>query len=57
MNCTQWLVECFLKYLDDWERSVNERPGFSKPEKSNRSLSEETIHGLKMTSTRLLSIK
>ena len=57
MNCTQWLVECFLKYLDDWERSVNERPGFSKPEKSNRLLSEETIHGLKMTSTRLLSIK
>ena len=57
MNCTLWLVEYFLKYLDDWERSVNECPGFSKPEKSNMLLSEETMHGLKMTSTRLLSIK
>eukprot|EP00731_Ephydatia_muelleri_P023298 Em0015g881a len=47
----KWLVECFLKYLEDWERSVVGRSGFSLAEKSNMLLSEETLYGLKMTSS------
>ncbi|KAL5506287.1 hypothetical protein EMCRGX_G007900 [Ephydatia muelleri] len=46
----RWLVECFLKYLEDRERSVMGQSGFSLAEKSNMLLSEETLYGLKITS-------
>ena len=45
----QWLEETFLPYLDDWERSVNTRQGFSKAEKKRMMLSTETLLGLRMT--------
>ena len=45
----QWLEETFLSYLDDWERSVNARQGFSKAEKKRMMLSSETLLGLRMT--------
>ena len=49
--CTlQWLRDEFLKHLDDWEKSVEARPEFSKEEKKRMLLSSETRLGLRMTS-------
>ncbi len=45
----QWLEETFLKYLEDWEKSVDARVGFSKAEKNKMMLSAETRLGLKFT--------
>ena len=45
----QWLKETFLGYLSEWEKSVNERPGFSKLAKKAMLLSPETRLGLKTT--------
>ena len=39
----------FLKYLEDWEKSVEARVGFSKAEKQKMLLSAETRLGLKFT--------
>ena len=47
----QWLRDVFLKYLDDWETSVNERPGFTKEQKNLMLLSPATRLGLRMTGT------
>lgn len=47
----QWLRNVFLVYLDDWEKTVNERPGYSKEEKSRMLLSPATRLGLRMTGT------
>lgn len=38
-----------MAYLDNWEKSVNERPEFSKEEKKRMLLSSETRLGLRMT--------
>lgn len=46
----QWLEETFLPYLDDWEKSVNARQGYSRAEKNRMMLSSETLLGLRMTS-------
>ncbi len=45
----QWLEKTFLKYLEDWEKSVDARVGFSKAEKNKMMLSAETRLGLKFT--------
>ena len=44
----QWLRETFLGYLDEWEQSVEKRPGFSKLMKM-MLLSPETLLGLRIT--------
>ena len=51
----QWLEDEFMTYLTDWERSVEEREGFSKTEKGNMLLSHPTRLGLKMTCNLLYS--
>ena len=45
----QWLKDDFIGYLDDWETSVRERPGFSRAEQNNMLLSPETRLGLRTT--------
>ena len=45
----QWLRDEFLVYLDEWEKSVNDRPGFSKEEKNLMLLSPATRLGIRMT--------
>ena len=50
----QWLEETFLPYLDDWEKGVAERKGFTKTERNKMVLSTETLLGLRMTSMFLL---
>ena len=45
----QWLEKEFLPYLDEWERSVNERDGYDDTQKKRMLLSEQTILGLRMT--------
>lgn len=47
----QWIHEEFLAYLDKWEKSVKERPGYSKSQKKRMMLSPETLLGLKITGT------
>ena len=49
MILIQWLEEKFLGYLAEWERSVNERKGFTDAEKVSMLLSRETIEGLQIT--------
>ena len=48
-HCLQWLLEEFLPYLDSWETSVMERPGFTDVEKKKMLLSQPTLDGLRMT--------
>jgi len=43
------MKEVFLKYLDDWEKQVKERPGFSKEQKNLMLISQETRLGLRIT--------
>ena len=50
----QWLEEEFLPYLDRWERSVQEREGFSVAEQNKMLLSTETRLGLKFTGSSVL---
>ena len=45
----QWLEEQFLGFLADWEKSVEDRKGFSKAERQKMLLSPETRLGLRMT--------
>ncbi|KAL5489473.1 hypothetical protein EMCRGX_G018567 [Ephydatia muelleri] len=45
----KWLENDFLKYLDNWESSVSNRPGFSKAQKQTMMLSAATRYGLRMT--------
>ena len=45
----QWLEEEFLPYLDQWEKSVEAREGFTKTQKKQMLLSSETHLGLRMT--------
>lgn len=45
----QWLQNDFMGYLDNWEKAVKEREGFSDQEKKKMLLSAETLEGLRMT--------
>lgn len=47
----QWLEETFLPYLDKWEKSVLAREGFDDSERKRMLLSQETLDGIRMTST------
>ena len=56
----QWLEEKFLPYLDEWKKSVDQWPGFSKAEKKRMLLSAETLLGIRMTGdnyTAVISVK
>jgi hypothetical protein len=45
-----WLVNVFLKYLDDWKQSTLDRQGnFSPDERGKMFLSLQTYEGLKMS--------
>jgi hypothetical protein len=39
----------FLRYLEEWDKSVVEREGFSNNEKKKMTLSQVTLEGLRMT--------
>ena len=43
----QWLKDDFLKYLEEWEKSVERRDGFTKEEKQRMLLSAETRLGFR----------
>ena len=45
----QWLEDEFLPFLDAWEKSVEEREGFTDAEKNRMKLSTETLLGLRIT--------
>ncbi len=49
-NHCQWLENYFLKYLDDWEASVERRSGFSAAQKLKMQISQETLLGIRITS-------
>ena len=45
----QWLKQEFLPFLDNWEKSVQGREGFTDTEKKRMLLSDQTTLGLRMT--------
>ena len=45
----QWLESDFLGYLDEWDKSVKSRPGFTLAEQKQMRLSDETLAGLRVT--------
>ena len=47
----QWLETDFLGYLEEWQKTVEERKGFTASEKKTMLLSDETATGLKLTGT------
>ena len=38
-----------MPYLDDWEKNVNERAGYTDEQKQRMLLSQQTMLGLRMT--------
>ena len=45
-----WLQNVFLKYFEDWQTSIEQRPGtFSRNTKGNMFVSWQTYEGLKIT--------
>ena len=54
---SQWLENDFLKYLDNGESSVSNRPGFSKAQKQTMMLSAATRYGLRMTGMFIIHTK
>ena len=50
----QWLKEGFLRYLDNWETSVNSRVGFTTVQRNMMMLSQQTLEGLKITGMHVL---
>ena len=45
----QWLEQEFIPYLDEWEKSVEDREGFSNLAKKQMLLSPATLLGIRMT--------
>ena len=45
----QWLQDCFLGYIQEWQSSIDSREGFTKGQKQMMCLARETVDGLKMT--------
>lgn len=44
------VVTCIVAgYLDEWDRSVNEREGFTPADTKKMRLSDETLEGLRVT--------
>ena len=52
----QWLKERFLLYLNDWEKGVYTRSGFSRVDQKKMLLPQETLHGLRMSGNVLIII-
>ena len=52
----QWLETEFLGYLEQWEKAVTGREGFTECEKKTMLLSAETVTGLKLTGITILLI-
>jgi hypothetical protein len=45
-----WLINVFLKYLEDWRKSIDQREGnFSPDDKAKMFLSVQTYNGLKIS--------
>ena len=44
-----WLREKFLKYLDDWQKSISVRKGFNAKEKEKMFISHQTMEGIRIT--------
>ena len=51
-HSTVAIEEDFLGYLQEWEESVDQRPGETSKEKKNMLLSQETRFGIEVTSKR-----
>ena len=53
-----WICEEFLAYLDEWEKSVDERPGQTTYTKTQKimKLSSKTLLGLRVAGTSHLCI-
>jgi hypothetical protein len=45
----KWLEDEFVPYLDQWQRSVEAREGYTRAQKKRMLLSDATILGLKIT--------
>ena len=45
----QWLENDFLNYLDEWEKCIKNRKGFTPAQQTMMLLSPETLEGLRMT--------
>ena len=53
----QWLENTFLKYLEDWKKSIVDRPGeFSKTDRQKMFLSLQTYEGLQMTAYSVIEV-
>ena len=52
----QWLKERSLPYLNDWEKGVYARSGFSRVDQKKMLLPQETLHGLIMSGNVLIII-
>ena len=50
------MSSCHLPYLNSWEKSVQDRVGFTPKQKKRMLLSQETLTGLRMTSKLLLIV-
>ena len=48
MYALQWLVDVFLRYLDEWEKEVADHKELPKTEQRRMCLSRETILGLRL---------
>jgi len=51
VHILQWLETDFLEYLEEWQKTVEQRKGFTASEKKTMLLSDETATGLKLTGT------
>ena len=49
MNLLQWLKDELLSYLQQWEKSVEKREGFSPKAKSMMVITKETRFGIRVT--------
>ena len=49
MYALQWLVDVFLKYLDEWEKEAADHEELPKKEQQRMCLSTETLLGLRIT--------
>jgi len=45
----QWVEQEFIPYLDEWEKSVEDREGFNNLAKKQMLLSRATLLGIRMT--------
>jgi len=45
----QWLDQEFIPYLDEWEKRVEDREGFSNLAEKQMLLSRATLLGIRMT--------